>query len=249
MRFDFHFHAALSKKIGFDHLFFQNSVTWARSIGLGGIALTDHFNSRNLAEMFETLERTYPLKGDAYLIHGVTFFLGLEIDIVEGLHILVVGKRDDIYQLHDWLMPFRKKPHFAPAEQLFGMVAEKEMITICAHPLRPKRQISQLPERFYKRFDAFGLNAKDLHLYGEEMGTQMSALASAYDLPLVAGSDTHHPYQLGAVYNELPGPVHRVADLKEIVTLRTHTCHVAPDLDSRVGAAIEVKRRIKRDVG
>ncbi|MEI2610198.1 MAG: hypothetical protein V9G20_16360 [Candidatus Promineifilaceae bacterium] len=118
MKIDFHFHAALSKKIGFELDFFRTTLQQARQVGLDALAVTEHFNSSNIDVLYPTLDAEFEYVGDYYLADGIKLFPGLEIDVQEGPHILVLGNRAAIEVLRG-----RLQPHLTP--DTFCSMAER----------------------------------------------------------------------------------------------------------------------------
>ena len=59
MNFDFHTHAKLSKKVDFSLTYFEEMVHQALEAGLDGIALTEHFNTKNFHEVYEKARRPF----------------------------------------------------------------------------------------------------------------------------------------------------------------------------------------------
>lgn len=98
MKIDLHTHGKLSKKSAFSEDYFREMVTEALANGLQALALTEHFNTSNFFGMYETLDRMYPYNGHYYEADGLMIFPGMEVDIAETGHILLIGLKEDILE-------------------------------------------------------------------------------------------------------------------------------------------------------
>ncbi|KGR75943.1 PHP domain-containing protein [Ureibacillus sinduriensis] len=249
MNFDFHTHAKLSKKVDFSLPYFETMAKKAIECGLDGIALTEHFNTKNFREVYDTLDAHFPYENGYYNIHGLKVFPGMEVDILEVGHILCIGDLQDVRAMREQLNDYTKKGGFVPFAQLLEMRSQYEMLVIGAHPYRPSTPLKDLDPSLLRQLDAFDLNGKDLHTRGiEENTADVKSLGSALDKPVVGGSDTHHFMQYGAVYTILDETCNHVSELKEIVVNRRFSINVADDLHERVMEAIRLKEIEKRKV-
>src|SRR5699024_7789447 len=96
MYIDFHTHANLSKKINVSLEDFKTKMQEAKANGLTAIAITEHFNATNIIKLYEMLQEKYSYEKDYYMIEGMKVFCGLEVDVKENGHFLVIGNREDI---------------------------------------------------------------------------------------------------------------------------------------------------------
>ena len=247
MKIDFHFHAALSKKIGFELDFFRTTLQQARQVGLDALAVTEHFNSSNIDVLYPTLDAEFEYVGDYYLADGIKLFPGLEIDVQEGPHILVLGNRAAIEVLRGRLQPHLTPDTFCSMAELFAKQAGLDCLTICAHPFRPHRNIHNIAPELWPGFHAVDLNATDLFNFGAEMRIQVEEFAAAYHLPVLAGSDTHHFEQLGSVYNQFRQPFSTIPELKALISTGAYTVCVNDNLPAMVGLARQEKLRLKQE--
>lgn len=245
MKADFHFHTCLSKAHPFEINFFQQSVSRARQEGIGAIGITDHHDTQNFEHIYATLDRHYPYNGRYYLAEGVRYYPGIEVAIREGPHLLVSAPRDDILAFYNRLGPYLLPEAFPSLEEFFAMQAGMEALNIFAHPMRLKHEIDRVPAEWLSRFDALDLNAKDLRRLGLEHRALIEQLGRDYHLPVLAGSDTHHFFMVGCVYNDFHRPFETVADLKKLIQAGDYTATVQPDLQERVEAAQAMKKAIK----
>lgn len=96
MNIDLHTHGKLSKKSTFSPEYFAEMMFEAKANGLQAVALTEHFNTSNFFAMYETLDQTYPYNGHYYDVNGLKLFPGMEVDIAETGHILLIGLKENV---------------------------------------------------------------------------------------------------------------------------------------------------------
>jgi len=245
MKVDFHFHACLSKAIPFEYDYFSQTLARAREQNLFAITITDHFDTQGFEHIYNSLDAKYSYNGDYYLAEGVRFYPGMEVEVREGPHLLVYGKREAILAFYERLRPHQTPETFLPVPGFFEKQTGLDLMTIFAHPLRPKREFNRIAPEFASRFEAFDLNAKDLWRFGSEHRVQVEALAAAFNRPVVAGSDTHHFMQLGSIYNEFQQPFETLADLRALIRTGAYTRHIHPELPKWIETAQEIKQAIK----
>lgn len=246
MNIDFHTHVKISKKSEFMPEYFQEMVSEAVSAGLDAIALTEHFNTSNFLDVYAYLDAHYPYTDDYYDVDGLKIFLGMEVDVKEVGHILVIGQRESILSLFNRLKPHLEKEHFIPFADLMDLAQSFETIVIGGHPFRPSTPLTQHDPEQLKRLDAFDLNGKDLHSIGiEENQENVYRFAEQLGLPVVAGSDTHQFLQYGAVMNTLDTDCSTIAELKHAIQNNAYTITIAPDLHLRVRSASLTKKLMK----
>lgn len=242
MKFDFHTHGKLSKKVEFSLDYFRNMVTSAKDNSLDGFALTEHFNTRNFFDVYNTLDDVYSYENGYYLADGVKVFPGMEVDIQEIGHILIIADRNIIRELRIQLEPYVSKDHFIPFAELLELVKPFDILIIGAHPYRTSTPLYELEQSLLGKLDAFDLNGKDLHSLGIEENTQLVyRLAESLHKPVVGGSDTHHPLQYGCIINELEGDCKTASDLKNIISTGKYSVRIAENLHEKVQHATEQK--------
>lgn len=242
MNFDFHTHGKLSKKVEFSLDYFKNMVASAKQNGLDGFALTEHFNTRNFFDVYNTLDNVYPYENGYYLIDDVKVFPGMEVDIREIGHILIIADRNIIRELRVQLEPYVSKDHFIPFAELLELVKPYDILIIGAHPYRTSTPLYELERTLLGKLDAFDLNGKDLHSLGIEENAQMVyRFAESLHKPVVGGSDTHHHLQYGCIINELEEDCRTASDLKDIILNGKYTVRIAEDLHKKVQQATEQK--------
>lgn len=249
MNIDFHIHVKLSKKVSFFPGYFRDMINEAREEGLSAITMTEHFNTLRFHEIYDELDRHYPYQGHYYEVDGFKVFPGMEVDVAEGGHILVTGTREAIRYVRSQLEGHTAPEAFVPFDRLMDLCSEYEMLIIGAHPFRTSNSLQKLTPQQLQRLDAVDLNAKDLRTYGVDyMQEQMRVYAARHGLPLVGGSDTHHPLQAGSIINTLERECGTVAELKACLRDGAYSVHVSPCLPVKVRAADEVKQLLQADL-
>lgn len=245
MKVDFHFHSCLSKGIPFDHEFFSQTAERAREQEMFAITITDHFDGSDYEGIYPALDERYAYNGHYYLVNGVRFYPGVEIEIKEGPHLLVSGTRDDVLTFYDRMRNHRTPETFTTLPDFFEKQSGLDLMNIFAHPFRPKREIARVDPTLVSRFDALDINAKDLWRFGADMRNQVEAAGRDFNRQVVAGSDTHHFLQLGSVYNNFNQPFETIAELRARIHEGAYAVHVREELTDWVELAQETKRKIK----
>jgi predicted metal-dependent phosphoesterase TrpH len=245
MKIDFHVHAAMSKEIPFDLDLFHQTLEAARLCGLEALALTDHFDSPNFEEVHRTLEREFDYVGLHYLANGIKLLLGLEFEVGEGPHLLVVSDRDSIFVYQQRLRRVHRRDGACSARVFFDRQEELELLTIFGHPFRPNRDVSRIEPDLYTRFDALELNARDLYFHGADMRARTAIFARTHGIPVVAGSDAHHYHQIGSVYNQFEAACHTLGALKSSIADGAYGIRIDEVLGEKVAAARRAKKLLK----
>jgi histidinol phosphatase-like PHP family hydrolase len=235
----------LSKRIGFEPDFFQQAIRRARRAGLDALAITNHFNTPDFESTYTYLDRRYPYLGASYDVEGIKLFPGMEVNVREGPHIVVIGERQHILDCYARLRHNMTEETYCSAHEFFDRKAELPLLTVLAHPFRPKREVTRLDTGIWSRFDALELNARDLFTLGRGVIPRVEGIAADSGLPVIAGSDAHHFCQLGTIYNEFASPLNSVAGLKSEIADGDYTIHISRMLEPRVAAARKAKATIK----
>lgn len=245
MTIDLHYHTILTKRLAFDTAYLERSADAARRAGLDAIAMTDHFDSRDFAAMPGIMRARYRREGDAHRVGELLIFPGAEVDVAEGPHVLLIATSEACDEIAARTAAHRTKGRFMEAAALLDLADRVEAIRICAHPTRPGRELTRIDRSLWHRFDAIGLNGRDLFREGREVEARVRALAAEAALPVVGGSDTHQYLQAGAVSNELDVRVTTVADLRTAIRDGRLLPRIDPCLAVRVEAAQTIKALIK----
>src|SRR5699024_3834369 len=190
MNIDFHTHANLSKKIKISIESLEEKMKEAKASGLTALAITEHFNATNIFELYDMLQETYPYEKDYYKIDGMRVFGGIEVDVKEKGHFLVIGSRDDILNISYLLIPYHDKDSFTPVTDLIALLDDFNVLKIGAHPLRKSTPWHHHEPSVLKQFDAYDLNGNDLFTDGIDMEIRVHTISDDYNYPDVVVSDT-----------------------------------------------------------
>lgn len=244
MQIDFHTHANLSKKITSSLEDFTEKMREAKESGLNALAITEHFNTANIIELYETLQEEFPYEEEYYQIEGMKVFCGLEVDVKENGHFLVIGSREDILTIARLLLPFQHKENFIPVRELIALLADFNVLKIGAHPLRESTPWNHHDTFVLEQFDAYDLNGKDLYTYGPEIEERVHTFAKEYQIPVVGGSDTHQYLQYGSIINVFP-ECNSIDELRQTIRKGDYETKISPCLEVKVKSAKQVKKMLK----
>ena len=113
MKLDFHTHGKLAKKLPFSEVYTQWLLQAAKKSGLDAICLTEHFNTLEFETLYDYITTYCTCDEDSYVTpEGLRIFLGLEIDIYEGGHTLVIGSKETVMTIYRQLLPFHNQENF-----------------------------------------------------------------------------------------------------------------------------------------
>ncbi len=177
----------------------DEAIEGAKSIGLGGICLTDH-------DAFWTDDQARELSQR----HGFLVLTGSEINTDAG-HVLAFGLHRYEFGMH--------KPDF-----LRSCADRDGGVLIAAHPYRrrfleepgrePAARAGMLERAVGDPFFGLCEAVETLNGRGSDEQNRYSAdLATSLSLPATAGSDAHRVAQLGTAATEFRGKVEGLADL------------------------------------
>lgn len=246
MRIDFHTHVKIAKASQFMVQYFEDMVVEAKEAGLTAICMTEHFNTLRFFDIYDYLDAHYEYTYHYYNVHGLKVFTGMEVDVKEVGHILILAHRDDIVEMRNTLIPYETKPHFIPFKELMDLADQYNTLRIGGHPLRKGTPLTQHDPVQLKRLDALDLNGRDLYAQGQHPYIErLEKIADQLGLPIVGGSDTHQYLQYGVIFNDSTADCHTVVDLKEMIETGNYDVHISDDLDVKVKGARLVKKLIK----
>lgn len=246
MHIDFHSHVKISKKSAFHPDYFEQMIEEAKLNGLDAICLTEHFNTIRFFDVYDYLDAHYPYIDDYYEVNGFKVFPGMEVDVKEGGHTLVIGQRQSIRTIREQLEPYTTKGHFLSIDQLNEWVKANNCLFIGAHFYRESTPLIHLTDQQLQYFDALDLNGKDLFSYDmASYQAKLTDVAHRLNLPIVGGSDTHHFLQYGVIYNTLHDVV-TIEQLKDAVINHQVKVVIDPNLPVRVKGATVAKKYLKR---
>ncbi len=246
MKLDFHVHGLLSKKSDFNEELFLKGIEYAKEQGLNGFVLCEHFNAKDIKSIYKYLEDNYKYVGDKYIVNDFSVFLGMEVDIKNGGHVIVSGNREDILNLRCFLNDYRIKPNFIEFEKLIEFSEKHNCLIIGSHPYRDSHKLYLQPKDFLKRLDALDLNATDIFTKGLECTREkVEGLSNELDIPYVTGSDSHYPMQLGSVSTEFNKEYTRVSEIKNAIKNKEYKINISKAIDIKVFSAKVSKAYIK----
>jgi hypothetical protein len=240
MFIDFHTHTKLSKKTDFSLSYFYRMIGAARKAGLHATALTEHFNTRNFHEIYDTLDRELPYRDHYYDVDGFRVFCGIEMDIREKGHILLIGERSEIRAIQQKFAHNKDKDTFPHGQDLFDFADRYNVLKIGAHPTRRSTPLTHLDPALLNRLEFLDLNGRETRTRAE-----LEAFAQKLGKPIVAGSDSHHPIQFGSVRNNFHRDCRTIDDIRRCVHEGLYSIEVSPIIGLKVSAAKMIKRTIK----
>ncbi|OMF27204.1 hypothetical protein BK133_19845 [Paenibacillus sp. FSL H8-0548] len=246
MKIDLHTHAKWSKNIEFSYDYYRGMMDGASKY-LDAVALTEHFNTCNFQDIYNTLDQHCPYKGDYYMVEGVKVFPGIEVDVREKGHILLIGARESIIALRSRLENHTLEGEYVELEHLLDLSEEYDCLRIGAHPFREANPLYQVKPELLARLDAFDLNGRDLHHYGQEMEERVKGLAELIALPVIAGSDTHQPLQFGSVYNRFEQSCDTIEQLRDVIRRGAYDYQISQHFHQKVQLAEVEQARYKRN--
>lgn len=241
MYMDFHCHTKLSKKFEFELERFKSIIETARKNGLDAIALTEHFHTVNFYEIYKTLDRNYEYKDDYYDVDGFKVFCGMEVDIKENGHIIIVGRKEDLLDLRELFPKVITENDFPTLEYLITEAEKRNLIKIGAHPAKKSKYLMDMNPNLLKGLDGLGLNGKCLNLR-----FKVADLSENIGVPLIAGSDTHHVLHMGTVKNNFYNDHNTIAGIKEAIKNREFETVITKGAKLKAAAGQVAKKVAKR---
>lgn len=249
MNMDFHVHGILSKKLNFNKDLFLQGIEFAKNNGLNGFVLCEHFNAKDIESSFSFLEDNFKYENDRYDVNKFYVYLGMEVDIRYGGHVIVCGNREKIYKINNSLKKCVKKDNFIYFEELLDMSDEYGCLTIGSHPYREKHKLYLQGEKNLKRLDALDLNSKDIYKRGLKIvEKEVEELASKLNIPYVTGSDSHYPIMLGCVKTSFKDDFKSIAELKDAIKKNDFKREISDDLRLKIYSAKISKNFIKKKI-
>lgn len=245
MYLDFHTHGKLAKYLPFSTEYTDWLLSEAGNSGLDAICLTEHFNTRQFAELYRYVAESCDKEGDTFIRNGLRIFPGMETDIAEGGHVLTIGPVEAILELNQLLEPYKGKGHFLPAEELLQLVRPYPVLTGAGHPFREGGHIPELPEKLLRRFDFLDLNGKDVAENRERTERLTCDLGERLGKPVVAGSDTHQAVQYGCIRTAFERECCTFGELAREMVAGRYRIDIHPEAAFRVRTASLLKRSLK----
>lgn len=247
MWIDFHVHGKLTKAIEFDINYFLKEIDYAKEIGLDSFVLSEHFNTDNYYAMYDELKENFEYIYDYYLINDFKVFMALEVDVQDGGHVIILSSRENIFKLRKQLDGYTNKGSFIPFKLLLDYAEELNAIKIGAHPYRGEHPLAKKQDlEQLKRLDALDLNAKDVYNKGLDLASsELNSLSNELNIPIITGSDTHYPTQLGSIKTNLGKDCCTIEDIRHCINNNKYKIEVSKTLDIKVFSANTTKKLLK----
>jgi histidinol phosphatase-like PHP family hydrolase len=190
--------------------------------GLDGLVFTDHHRLIPIGRLKELNRRYAPFR----------IFGGVEISVIEGEDILVLGVRDTRLESRDWSYP-----------DLFAFVREREGFLVLAHPFRFHDSVD-IDLMTYPP-DAVELHSNNIGVCDEP---RIRDLLISVELFPVCNSDAHSAERVGIYYNQLLRSPKDEGDLMEILRTGQYTCRGMQERISAFNGEIKEQERLIRDL-
>nr|WP_319215486.1 PHP-associated domain-containing protein [uncultured Trichococcus sp.] len=245
MLIDTHTHGKLAKYLPFSEQYTRNLFKEAYKRGVEALCLTEHFNTQEFEKIYQFIHENYPQEGDTYMVEGVRVFPGLEVDILEGGHNLVIGSFDTIQALRQEILESATFKEFLPAATLFPLVKKYDVLFGAAHVYRKGCHNLELSEELLAYYDFFDLNGKDTALLGRDNIEKVKAVGARYDRPVMAGSDTHQFLQYGSVMNDFERSFSTIGAFREEMNAGRYKLVVDEAIEEKVEGANLLKKALK----
>ncbi len=243
MNMDFHVHGLLSKIKDFNKEFFINEIYFAKSNGLNGIILCEHFNAKDFLVIYDFLEKNFIYEGDRYIVEGISVFPGMEVSIKNKGHVILAGERESIIDIYDLLKAFREKDHLIELEDLLDQADIFNLLKIGAHPCRRGHKLCNQSHELLKRLDALDLNGKDIFKKGQSIARdELINLSQELGINIITGSDSHTPIQLGGIYTNLNKECSTIKELKDCIIKGDYTVEINSALNFKIFSSKILKR-------
>jgi hypothetical protein len=248
LNIDFHSHVKISKKSTFMPEYFQEMMQEAKDSGLTALAMTEHFNTSRFNDVYEYIDANYTYVNNYYDIDGFKLFPGIEVDVKENGHILLIGPRKDILAIRARLDNHIDEENFIAFDALMDLANEYNVLKIGGHPFRDSTPLARnISNDQLKKLDALDLNGKDLYSKGiDTCKEELEQLAELINLPIVGGSDTHQFLQYGSIINHFEKNCVTVKEIKQEIKNNHYHFTIANDLQLKVKSATLVKKYMKR---
>ena len=164
MNMDFHVHGLLSKRKDFNKEFFMNEIYFAKSSGLNGIILCEHFNAKDFLVIYDFLENNFTYEGDRYIVEGISVFPAMEVSVKNKGHVILAGDKDNIIDIYKLLKEFREKDNLIDLEDLLDQADIFNLLKLGAHPCRRGHKLCNQSHDLLKRLDALYLKREKVLL-------------------------------------------------------------------------------------
>ena len=200
MKIDLHVHTREYSPCGRSTA--EEQIEAAIAAGLDAIVFADHDTLFPLSRIRDFKQKYAPFR----------IFSGIEISVIGGEHLLVLGVHDDVLERRRWRYP-----------DLYAFIREQGGFIALNHPFRFNPEIEIEHEQFPPdAVEGFSNNITS------RLQRRIAHLAETLGVPILSNSDAHHKSGIGRYYNVLS----RIpADEQELIAiLKAGEFHcVAPD--------------------
>ena len=209
------------------------------------MCLTEHFNTLGFDQIYRYISEHYEQDGDSFIYEGLRIFPGMEVDIAEGGHVLVIGVMEDILEINRQLEPNKKKENFLPFMELIRLLRTYSVLIGAAHPYREGGHIPSLPKVCLEEFDFIDLNGKDMAIDSKGNEILIQRLSNRLGIPYVAGSDTHQSFQYSCIYNVFNKECRTMEEIREEMNMGNYRINLSDHIRFQVSTAGILKRALK----
>jgi histidinol phosphatase-like PHP family hydrolase len=245
MKIDFHSHAKMTKRICFSLEYTEYLFREISNCGLDAICLTEHFNSIEFNKVYKYISNKYDNIGDHFLVNGIKVFTGMEIDIKEGGHILIIGNINSILDINFKLKNNKEKNNFIVFKDLLNLLSPYNLIVGAAHPFRKKSNIPSINIDLLSKLDFIDFNGTDYVINSTNDTNKLETLANKLKLNLLAGSDSHLPLQFGSIWNDFYNNCNTINELKYSIKNKLYTIYIDKNIEIKVKTSKLLKKSLK----
>jgi predicted metal-dependent phosphoesterase TrpH len=199
VKIDLHVHTRERSACGVDGE--EEIIRAAIAYGLDGLVFTDHDRLIEPKRLRELNRKYVPFRT----------FGGIEMSLVGGEHVLVLGVDDPALESVGWTY-----------RNLFAFVRERGGYLAIAHPFRFHDTINTQVALEHYPPDAIELRSRNTSTHNEP---KIRALIERLNLWPLCNSDAHKAKHVGDYYNQLNRVPGNEAELVEILTAGDYTCH------------------------
>lgn len=157
----------------------ERIITHAKKVGLDGIAITDHENTKGWAEAIELGKK-----------HNFLIILGEEIKTNKGD---VLG-----LFLKEQIDGYKKEPRWAMEE-----IKKQGGLVIIPHPFHGSEGFKDDITKYLDLID--GIEVFNGRMLNIKMDSKAKEFAKKYNLGMIAGGDSHYFKAIGYAYTEFNG--------------------------------------------
>lgn len=245
MTIDFHTHGKLAKKLPFSTDYTKHLFQQAKASGLDALCLTEHFNTIGFDQIYAYIAQNYEQIQDCFMVEGVKVFPGMEVDIAEGGHILVLGQLESILAMNKALEPYKQKDNFLSFSALIELSSKYKVILGAAHVFREGGHIAEQPIELLKQLSFVDLNGKDYATKREAAKQEVTEFSEKLNLPIVGGSDTHQYFQYGCIWNVFEKECITINELEQAINNGEYEIEISASIEFKVETATILKRALK----